>query len=234
VSAPSPDPELRPRFDADAKQELGKWRARRRVAQAMRRALATWLGRDLPEPELHAMADGIERFTARLGEHPELGYALFRDENVMVGNVTAYFDKSPIIGLANPVAAPVITYQRGDDRVEARVTFGIAHEGAPGCVHGGIVASVFDEVLSFSQPAKGQPGMTASLTIRYLSPTPIDRELVFEAELVRTEGRKIFARGRCLAGERVTADAEALFVRISDERRQALDRQRTRGKGLEE
>jgi acyl-coenzyme A thioesterase PaaI-like protein len=215
--------ELRPRFDADQKEQLPKWQARRRLAAAMRRALANLLERDLPETELNTAADLLDRYSEGLTRYPKLGYALFRDENVMAGDVTAYFDKSPVIGLATPIAAPVITYMRGDDRVEARVTFGTAHEGAPGVVHGGIVAAVFDEVLSFTQPAKGQPGVTASLTIRFRAPTPLDTELRFEAELLKTEGRKIFAQGRCRAGDAVTAEAEALYVRITDERRKALD-----------
>lgn len=215
--------ELRPRFDADAKQQLGKWQARRELAGVLRRALARLFERDLPESEVRATADAVERWADGLTRYPKLGYALFRDENVNAGDVTAYFDKSPVIGLATPLAAPVIAYMRGDDRVEARATFGIAHEGAPGCVHGGIVAAVFDEVLSFTQPAKGQPGVTASLTIHYRAPTPLHRELIFEAELAKTEGRKIFARGRCRAGDVITAEAEALYVRISDERRKVLD-----------
>jgi acyl-coenzyme A thioesterase PaaI-like protein len=223
VSESGRDSDPRPRFDADAKESPGKWQARRQLAQVLRRALALLLAHDVPESELRSTADALERHADRLTGYPKLGYALFRDENVMAGDVTAYFDKSPVIGLANPVAGPVIAYQRGDDRIEARVTFGTAHEGAPGCVHGGIVAAVFDEVLSFVQPAKGQPGVTASLTIRFLAPTPLDRELLFESELVKTEGRKIFARGRCRAGDLVTAEAEALYIRISDDRRRSLD-----------
>jgi acyl-coenzyme A thioesterase PaaI-like protein len=220
------DPELRLRFDADAKQDLGKWQARRRLGQAMRTALANLFERDLPERELDQLSRALEQFSDGLGAWPRLGYALFRDQNVNAADVMAYYDKSPIIGLATPLSAPVVTYQRGDDRVEARATFGISHEGVPGCVHGGIVAGVFDEVLSFAQPPLGQPGVTASLTIRYLSPTPLHQELVFEAELTRTEGRKIFASGRCRAGDRITAEAEALFIRITDERRKSLDANR--------
>jgi len=223
MSGSAPDPERRLRFDADAKQDLGKWQARRRLGDAMRSALARLFERDLPEAELVSLTRAIEQFSGGLDAWPRLGYALFRDQNVNAADVMAYYDKSPIIGLASPLAAPVITYQRGDDRVEARATFGVAHEGVPGCVHGGIVAGVFDEVLSFAQPALGQPGVTASLTIRYLSPTPLHRELVFEAELARTEGRKIFAKGRCRAGDTITAEAEALFIRITDERRKAID-----------
>jgi acyl-coenzyme A thioesterase PaaI-like protein len=221
------DPELRLRFDADAKQDLGKWQARRRLGQAMRTALSNLFERDLPERELDQLTRALEQFSSGLTSWPRLGYALFRDQNVNAADVMAYYDKSPIIGLASPLAAPVVTYQRGDDRVEARATFGSAHEGVPGCVHGGIIASVFDEVLSFAQPPLGQPGMTASLTIRYKAPTPLHRELVFEAALTGSEGRKIFAKGHCRAGDTITAEAEALFIRITDERRKSIDAARS-------
>jgi len=67
-----------------------------------------------------------------------------------------------------------------------------------------------------AQPPLGQPGVTASLTIRYLAPTPLHRELVFEAALTRTEGRKIFAKGHCRAGDTITAEAEAQEKLVKD------------------
>ena len=63
--------------------------------------------------------------------------------------------------------------------VEGRITFTAPYEGAPGCVHGGFIASAFDEVLGVAQSASGQPGMTANLTVDYRSPTPLLHELVF-------------------------------------------------------
>ena len=84
----------------------------------------------------------------------------------------ATFDHSPFIGLANPLSPPVELEYSGD-RVIARVTFGAAYEGPPGCVHGGYVAATFDEVLGAAQSLSGDQGMTAHLEIDYRRPTPL-------------------------------------------------------------
>ena len=68
--------------------------------------------------------------------------------------------------------------------------------------------------------------MTGSLRIRYLKPTPLHTELYFEAELVRVEGRKIFTEGRLLAGDVVTATAEAIFISVGSEKMGALEKKR--------
>jgi acyl-coenzyme A thioesterase PaaI-like protein len=89
-------------------------------------------------------------------------------------------------------------------------------------VHGGFIAAAFDEVLGYVQSLGGAPGMTGTLEVRYLQPTPLGVPLRIEAELVRTEGRKIFAEGRFFAGERVTAEAKGIFISIPRERFEAL------------
>jgi acyl-coenzyme A thioesterase PaaI-like protein len=129
----------------------------------------------------------------------------------------AFFDRSPFIGLANPLAAPITLEARGegDDRwVEGRGIFHAAYEGPPGNLHGGFVAAAFDEVLGFAQSLSGTVGMTGTLTVRYRSPTPLYQELRFRAQVDGVEGRKIFTSGTCHAGDRLTAEAEAIFVSV--------------------
>jgi len=106
--------------------------------------------------------------------------------------------------------------------VHGEVCFGSAYEGPPGHVHGGFVAAAFDEVLGFTQSLTGNPGMTASLTVRYRRPTPLHVGLRFDAGVDRVEGRKIYASGSVVVGETVTAEAEALFISVDAERFQAL------------
>ena len=55
------------------------------------------------------------------------------------------------------------------------------YEGPPGCVHGGVIALVFDELLGAANIAAGSPGMTGTLTIRYREPTPIRTEIRLES-----------------------------------------------------
>ena len=149
----------------------------------------------------------------------------------------AVFDHSPFIGLANPLSPPVELSQQGD-RVVGRVTFGSAYEGPPGCVHGGYVAAVFDELLGAAQSVAGTAGMTAHLGVDYRRPTPLRRPLVLEGWLESTEGRKTWASGVLRLdepgpeGEVVLAEARALFISFDPERfRELLAARDERGEG---
>ncbi len=90
-------------------------------------------------------------------------------------------------------------------RYVARARFGPAFEGPPGVVHGGFIAAAFDVVVS-TAAAKIEPlPVTRRLSIRYLRPSPLGAQLVFEADPVAGEGRQVHvscrladARGRTL------------------------------------
>ena len=105
-----------------------------------------------------------------------------------------------------------LTYNADVTRVVGEVTFGSAYEGPPGCVHGGYVAAVFDELLGATQSMSGAQGMTAHLGVDYRSPTPLGQPLRMEGWLDRRDGRKIYARGAMYSGDTLTAEAEALFI----------------------
>ena len=51
--------------------------------------------------------------------------------------------------------------------------FDCAYEGPPTCVHGGVIAETFDEMLGAANMVAGNPGMTGTLTVRYRKPTPL-------------------------------------------------------------
>jgi acyl-coenzyme A thioesterase PaaI-like protein len=123
----------------------------------------------------------------------------------------ARFDHSPFIGLSNPMSPPMVV-DYDDDGVICEVTFGSAYEGPPNCVHGGYVAAAFDEVLGATQSLSGAQGMTARLVVNYRSPTPLHTPLRILGQFERREGRKIFVAGQMFAGERLTAEAEGLFI----------------------
>ena len=119
--------------------------------------------------------------------------------------------------MANPLSPPVTIRVEGD-HIEGQVTFGAAYEGPPGCVHGGYLAAAFDEVLGSAQSLGGRPGMTGTLTVKYRSPTPLHTPLRFTSWVSGVEGRKIFTVGQCHAGDLLTAEAEGIFISISEER----------------
>ncbi len=205
----------------------GAWAEKRRLAAAMRLVIERLVSSDAPETELKRAADALESYAERLASHPRLDRYEGVAESATSGDVGAFFDQSPMIGRANPLAPPIVLRAEGE-RVHGTVRFGSAYEGPPGCVHGGFVAAAFDEVLGFAQSITGQPGMTGTLTVRYRRPTPLHRELHFEAWVDRVEGRKIFAAGELRAGDVVTAQAEGIFVTVGRERFLELIEERAR------
>jgi acyl-coenzyme A thioesterase PaaI-like protein len=203
----------------------GSWAEKRRLASAMRIVIDRLVRSDAPEAELAAAADALERYAERLENHPPtMRYEGFA-ETANAGDVGAFFDQSPLIGLSNPLAPPIRLGTEGD-RAVGIVVFGAAYEGPPGCVHGGYIAAAFDEVLGFVQSMTGNPGMTGTLTIRYRKPTPLHMELRFEGWVDRVEGRKIFTQAKLLADDTLTAEAEGLFLSIDRSRFEELVRAR--------
>jgi acyl-coenzyme A thioesterase PaaI-like protein len=213
-------------WDSAKLRATGAWAQKRRLAAAMRLVIGRLVESNAPEAELAAAADGLERYAERLTTHPRLRRLEGFAETATAGDVAAFFDQSPIIGLSNPLAPPISVRAIGDRKAEAHARFGAAYEGPPGSVHGGWVAAAFDEVLGFAQSLTGSPGFTGTLTIRYRKPTPLHTDLRFEASVTGVERRKIFCEGRLYAGELLTAEAEGIFISADRERFQALLAQR--------
>ena len=185
----------------------------RRLAAAMRLVIERLVATRAPEDVLDEAAGALEAIASSLDSHPRgHSYEGFA-ESANAGDPHAFFDHSPIIGKANPLAPP-LALSVVDGMVQGTAVYGSAYEGPPGAVHGGYVAAAFDEVLGMAQSLGGRPGMTGTLTVRYRRPTPLRTELRFEGALDRVDGRKIFTSGRCFAGGDLTAEAEAVFITV--------------------
>jgi acyl-coenzyme A thioesterase PaaI-like protein len=190
----------------------------RRVADATRDIIERLVSTDAPTGAITEAADELERVAASFKAlSAGRDYVGFAEAANAGGEPFASFEHSPFIGRANPLAPP-IRLEVIDGVLHGRVTFGSAYEGPPGCVHGGYVAAAFDELLGATQSLSGSAGMTGTLTVRYRSPTPLHTELRFEGHLARVEGRKIFTEGRVWAGERLCAEADAVFISLNLDR----------------
>ncbi len=139
----------------------------------------------------------------------------------------AFLAHGALRGTENPVAPPLVltdgTRADGAPAKVATVTMSLAYEGPPHGVHGGFVAALFDDVLGAAQGLVADPGVTGRLTVRYRHITPVEEELRFEAWIESDDGKRIVAKATCHAGggELLTAEAEALFVRVDFEEIQA-------------
>jgi acyl-coenzyme A thioesterase PaaI-like protein len=130
-----------------------------------------------------------------------------------------FSDHSLYRGTANALAPPmtqtIVTLADGRQAVRGTVTLSRVYEGPPHGVHGGYVAGLFDDVLGGTQALiEGPTGLTGTLSVRYRNLTPLDTELVFEAWVDHVSGRRIVSKATCHAGSVLTAEAEALFVRV--------------------
>ena len=79
------------------------------------------------------------------------------------------------------------------------------HQGWQGITHGGIVATLLDEVMTRLLYARGQDAVTAELTLRYHQPLPT-------GEAVEARARETERRGRVvrLESELRTADGKLI------------------------
>jgi len=160
----------------------------------------------------------VERLVARLA--PRLTGPPLPRHPTMTPPPTEPADLMPfdlVLGRLNPIAPP-IAFTWEDGKSVGRVTFTRPYEGPPGCVHGGMIAAAFDQVLSVANIMAGAAGPTAQLKLRYRKPTPLGVEVRFEGWQTRVAGRRIHAEGRLLAGDTVTAEAEGIFVQLTGSR----------------
>jgi acyl-coenzyme A thioesterase PaaI-like protein len=203
----------------------------RRVGDALRHFIRNIVATEAPEQALSALADDLEGVAGRWADHPRRS-TYYHGEAGPGGDVHAFYDDSPVIGLANPLAPPVTlkivrpTDPAEQPYVEGACRLGPQYEGPPGHCHGGYVAAIFDEVLGMAQSLGGRPGMTGTLTIRYRSPTPLHEDLRLRGWVDRVEGRKIFTLGTLHIGDKLCAEGEAVFITIDLDRMSRFEAER--------
>jgi hypothetical protein len=104
----------------------------------------------------------------------------------------------------------------GDDggyrEIRGEAYFDYPYEGPPACVHGGVIAETFDEVLGAANMVAANAAMTGTLTIRYRKPTPLRTDLRIEARCLGRNGRKVSTWGGIFHGDVLTAEAEGIFI----------------------
>ena len=97
----------------------------------------------------------------------------------------------------------------------ASVTLDERYQGAPGYVHGGIIATLLDEAMSKLNRSLGVLAVTRQMDVSYLRPAPIGAEMKLQSHFVRREGRKLFHEAELLslAGE-VLSRCSGLWITI--------------------
>ena len=118
-------------------------------------------------------------------------------------------------GPANPTGLQLVFFKREDGSAVCPVSVPERFEGMAGYLHGGVIATLLDEIMSKAMRAQGQSGVTRHMEIEYLRPVPSKTPIRLEAHVTHNEGRKHWVRGSIL-NERgsVLARGKALFVEV--------------------
>ncbi len=180
------------------------------LGSALRELVDASVTTAVPAAVLRAAAAGAREQTARLAAQrrppgrlsPLDDIAEFRQVYNMVSGVGS--------ALAPPLDVRVV-----DGGVEAETSFGLAYEGPPGYLHGGMSGLVMDQVLGAATIRAGLWGMTARLELDYRGPVPLHTPVVLRAGVTGAEGRKSVVTGSiALAAEpdRPLVEARGVFV----------------------
>jgi acyl-coenzyme A thioesterase PaaI-like protein len=97
-------------------------------------------------------------------------------------------------------------------------------QGWEGIAHGGIVATILDEVMGWALAGADAWGYTAKMSIEYKRPVPVGARIRGEGRLVERRRRLLTLTGRLVDADtgEVLATAEALYVAAPEARRQEL------------
>ncbi len=97
-------------------------------------------------------------------------------------------------------------------------------EGAPGVGHGGWTAAVMDEILGHLALLSGVFIVTKRLTVEFLKPVPLERDLECHAWVESREDGRWKIAGELRLGASVLAKAAGLFVERDLSHFQRFDR----------
>jgi len=122
-----------------------------------------------------------------------------------------------VCGLANPVGLHLKFYETAPGEVCSETVVPEQFQGYPGVVHGGIVASMLDEITGRAHMGGDSPRFmyTAKLQIRYHHHVPVGKPIRLVGKAGRSRRRTAEATGAIYDEEgRLLAEAEALLVDV--------------------
>lgn len=115
------------------------------------------------------------------------------------------------IGAHNVRVIPLEITVAGEQAV-ARFQPDELSEGAAGLLHGGEAGWLMDCMFGLLIEELGTVSRTASLTLDYRAPTPLDTPLTLRSAVERREGRKLWVAGSIEAHGVTTVEAHGLFI----------------------
>jgi len=189
------------------------------LGDALRRLVETTVTTTVGAGELRSAATTIREVEQRLAAAVRPPHQLpALDDPVAFRRVF-----NPVGGVGSALAPPlVMRHENGG--VIAEATLGLAYEGPPSYLHGGMSALFMDQVLGSAAIAAGLWGMTVRLELDYRRPVPLRTPLVFRGRVLEDAGRKAVVGGTiALAAvpDQPLVEARGVFVAPRPDRQEA-------------
>jgi acyl-coenzyme A thioesterase PaaI-like protein len=116
----------------------------------------------------------------------------------------------------NPIGLKIDFEVKGDD-VIGEFTSNENHEGPPGFVHGGVLAAILDEALSYIARISMQYGiLTMRETITFRNASSIGEKLKVEAKVSEEKNRAFIATAKVFNQKGIIAEAEGTMLKVKE------------------
>ncbi|MEO0367148.1 MAG: PaaI family thioesterase [Pseudomonadota bacterium] len=135
-----------------------------------------------------------------------------------------------VCGRNNDAGLKMVFYDNGVDTVTSTITVKEQYQGYPNIVHGGVLASILDEVVGRVAMIEDHHNfmMTVNMKVQYRLPVPVNTKIKAEGKLLRLKGRIGKAEGKLtLPDGQIACQAELVLANMpatiaTEERYQAL------------
>jgi acyl-coenzyme A thioesterase PaaI-like protein len=126
-------------------------------------------------------------------------------------------------GATNPWGLHLRFLAEPDGALFAHWTPAVNHQGYEGMVHGGIISTVFDEVMAWAISNAGIWAVTGRLNTTFRKPVEIGVPTLARAEIVSIQSRTVDVKAtiRRESDGLLLAEAAGVFVRVSREQSDA-------------
>ena len=106
-----------------------------------------------------------------------------------------------------------LRFAREGEEVVTTYTAPSGHDGPPGVLHGGLQATICDEVAGWALVGLiGRMGFTTSMTVRYMRPVRIGEELEARARIVSIKGAIVTLRVKLSQAGRTGCTASVSYT----------------------
>ena len=133
-------------------------------------------------------------------------------------NVIKADDGCFVCGRENPVGLHVdFVVDSDNNRASASLKIGSNFQGWQGVVHGGIIATLLDEVAIYACRALSHTAVTAGITVKYKKPVRTDCLLTLQAEVVSVKRRIALVTSQLMIESELMAVAEVKVMLLNED-----------------